>query len=66
MLSETAIVLYKCDALYNKQSEGGILFDDADLAIDWKIDRTKAVVSEKDMQLPPFKNAVSNFEIGKQ
>ena len=63
VLSQTAIVLYKCDALYNKQSEGGILFDDADLAIDWKIDRTKAVVSEKDMKLPSFKNAVSNFEI---
>lgn len=64
VLSETAIVLYKCDALYNKQSEGGIRFDDANLAIDWKIDIGNAVVSEKDMQLPLFKNAVSNFQIG--
>ena len=62
VLSETAIVLYKCDALYNKQSEGGIRFDDADLNIDWKLDLSKATVSEKDLQLPSFKEAVSNFE----
>lgn len=62
VLSETAIVLYKCDALYNKTSEGGIRFDDPDLTIDWKIDLTKAVVSEKDLQLPSFATAVSNFE----
>lgn len=61
VLSQTAIVLYKCDALYNKQSEGGICFNDADLAIDWKIDTTKAVVSEKDLLLPSFKESVSNF-----
>jgi dTDP-4-dehydrorhamnose 3,5-epimerase len=33
VLSGTAVVLYKCDALYNKESEGGILFNDRDLNI---------------------------------
>ncbi len=62
VLSEKAIVLYKCDAFYNKASEGGIRFDDKDLNIDWKLDLSKAVISEKDMQLPSFHNIISNFE----
>ena len=62
VLSETAVVLYKCDALYNKQSEGGIRFDDPALGIDWKVDAAKAIVSEKDIQLPSFGESVSNFQ----
>jgi dTDP-4-dehydrorhamnose 3,5-epimerase len=62
VLSEIAIVLYKCDAFYSKQSEAGIRFDDADLNIDWKVDASKAIVSEQDLVLPSFKEAVSNFE----
>lgn len=62
VLSETAVVLYKCDALYNKQSEGGIRFDDAKLAIDWKIPADKAIISDKDLKLPDFENAVFNFD----
>ncbi|MGC4036921.1 MAG: dTDP-4-dehydrorhamnose 3,5-epimerase [Chitinophagaceae bacterium] len=61
VLSENAIVLYKCDSFYNKESEAGILFSDADLAIDWKIPAGKQVVSEKDTVLPAFKDCRSNF-----
>lgn len=61
VLSETAVVMYKCDALYHKQSEGGIRYDDADLQIDWKIDAAKAIVSDKDKVLPAFKDCVNNF-----
>ena len=61
VLSETAVVLYKCDAFYHKQSEGGIRYNDEDLNIDWKIDSDKAVVSEKDLILPSFKDSISNF-----
>jgi dTDP-4-dehydrorhamnose 3,5-epimerase len=62
VLSETAIVLYKCNAFYNKQSEAGIKFNDSELNIDWKIDPAKAIVSDKDLQLPSFKHAINNFE----
>lgn len=62
VLSETAIVLYKCNAFYNKASEGGIRFDDAQLGINWQIDPAAAVVSEKDLVLPSFKEALNNFE----
>lgn len=61
VLSEKAVVMYKCDALYNKESEGGIIFNDAELNIDWKIPADDAIVSEKDLQLPSFKNAINNF-----
>jgi dTDP-4-dehydrorhamnose 3,5-epimerase len=62
VLTETAVVMYKCDALYNKQSEGGIRFDDADLNIDWKVEPARALVSEKDIQLPSFQESISNFQ----
>jgi dTDP-4-dehydrorhamnose 3,5-epimerase len=62
VLSETAVVLYKCNEFYNKESEGGICFDDANLNIDWQIPADKAIVSEKDLQLPAFKDCKNNFE----
>jgi dTDP-4-dehydrorhamnose 3,5-epimerase len=61
VLSTVAVVLYKCDAFYNKSSEGGILYNDPDLGIDWKIDKEKALVSEKDLQLPPLNKIITNF-----
>ena len=61
VLSETADVMYKCDALYDKQSEAGICYNDLTLAIDWKIPMDKANVSEKDVILPGFADCDSNF-----
>ena len=52
VLSETAVVMYKCDQFYNKASEGGIRYDDPTLAIDWGMDLATAIVSEKDQELP--------------
>jgi dTDP-4-dehydrorhamnose 3,5-epimerase len=62
VLSETAIVLYKCDALYNKDAEAGIRFDDAELNIDWGIPKQKTVISDKDITLPGFRDCRNNFE----
>jgi dTDP-4-dehydrorhamnose 3,5-epimerase len=61
VLSETAIVFYKCDQFYNKASEGGIRFDDPALNINWGIDLTTAIVSDKDMELPNFSDCNSEF-----
>ncbi|MES2702730.1 MAG: dTDP-4-dehydrorhamnose 3,5-epimerase [Bacteroidota bacterium] len=61
VLSETAEVFYKCDNFYNKAAEGGIYFNDPELAIDWKIDISKAIISEKDQNQPMFKDAVSSY-----
>jgi dTDP-4-dehydrorhamnose 3,5-epimerase len=61
VLSEQAEVLYKCDSLYHKPSEQGILFSDPDLKIDWKIQAGKAIVSDKDQVLPVLKDFDSPF-----
>ncbi|HKP32306.1 MAG TPA: dTDP-4-dehydrorhamnose 3,5-epimerase [Chitinophagaceae bacterium] len=51
VLSETAQVIYKCDNFYNKESEGGIRYNDPQLSIDWQIPAGKEIVSEKDLLL---------------
>ena len=48
VLSETAEVLYKCDNFYNKQSEGGLIYNDSTLNIDWRVEPGKEIVSNKD------------------
>ena len=52
VLSETAEFFYKCDNFYNKASEGGLIYNDPQLKIDWRIDLSKAQLSEKDLILP--------------
>jgi dTDP-4-dehydrorhamnose 3,5-epimerase len=61
VLSQTAIVLYKCDQYYNKQSEAGIRYNDEELAIDWRIPALSALISEKDAVLPPFSDCINTF-----
>lgn len=61
VLSETAVVIYKCDEFYNKPSEGGIRFDDPSLNIDWGMDLDDAIVSEKDRILTFINNCNSLF-----
>ncbi len=57
VLSEIAIFTYKCDNFYNKEAERGIIFNDPSLNIDWKIPLGDKIVSQKDINLPSFKNA---------
>ena len=54
VLSPTAIFSYKCDNLYDKQAEGGIIYNDPTLAIDWKVPVGEMIVSDKDLLLPTF------------
>jgi dTDP-4-dehydrorhamnose 3,5-epimerase len=61
ILSESADVMYKCDALYNKQSESGLIFNDPALNIDWKLSPEAMVVSEKDLVLPTFDKIDADF-----
>lgn len=52
VLSETAIFSYKCDNFYYPESEGGILFNDPELAIDWIVPTNNIILSEKDKKNP--------------
>jgi dTDP-4-dehydrorhamnose 3,5-epimerase len=59
VLSETATFFYKCDNYYNKESESGIAYDDPDLEIDWGIDASDIILSEKDRNNPTLQQLVS-------
>jgi len=54
VLSKEAQFFYKCDNYYNKESEGGIIYNDPKLLIDWKLDKKDLIISSKDLQLPTF------------
>jgi dTDP-4-dehydrorhamnose 3,5-epimerase len=58
VLSDTALFSYKCDNYYNKDSEGGITYNDPILKINWQIPSHEIVVSEKDTLLPRFEYAI--------
>lgn len=64
VLSETAEFFYKCDNFYNKESEGGLIYNDPQLKIDWKVDLSKAQLSEKDLILPLLGEHRGNFVFG--
>ena len=61
VLSKSAIFSYKVDNYYNPDSEGGVLWNDTDLNIDWKINKNEIIVSEKDKNLPTFNKIINPF-----
>ncbi|MFT3945659.1 MAG: dTDP-4-dehydrorhamnose 3,5-epimerase [Agriterribacter sp.] len=61
VLSEKAKVLYKCDNLYDRNAEAGIMYNDDDLNIDWKIPADKRVLSDKDLNHPSLKGCNTQF-----
>lgn len=62
VLSDKVLFQYKCDNYYTPQSEGGILWNDPDLNIDWQIPSDKIILSDKDTKHPSFKDYLSDFE----
>ena len=66
VLSEEAILQYKCDNLYAPQAEGAIIWNDPDLAIDWKLDAEDVLLSEKDKMHQQLKDIGSPFVYGEK
>lgn len=62
VLSPQAEVLYKCDGFYAKESEGGIIYNDPELNIDWQVPVENAIISEKDLVLPTLASCINTFE----
>ena len=57
VLENKSIFSYKCDNFYNKESEGGIIYNDESLNINWKLNEDEFIISEKDLLLPNIENA---------
>jgi dTDP-4-dehydrorhamnose 3,5-epimerase len=57
VLSPTATFFYKCDNFYNKESEGGIAYDDPALSIDWQMEAAAHILSDKDKVQPSLANS---------
>ncbi len=62
VLSETATFFYKCDNLYDKASEGGIIYNDPALGIDWQLPVDGLIISEKDQVLPALQEITASLK----
>lgn len=56
VLSEKATFFYKCDNFYNAASEGGLMYNDPTVNINWNFPESEMIVSEKDQVLPTLEN----------
>ena len=61
VLSDSAEILYKTDDYHYPASEGGIIFNDPDLKINWKIPEHEMIISDRDRKHPRLKDAIFNF-----
>lgn len=57
VLSEIATFFYKCDNFYNKESEGGLTYNDETINIDWQFPTNDLLISDKDLVQPNLTNA---------
>lgn len=62
VLSEFAVFQYKCDDYYHPETEGGISLLDSSLEIDWLIDPSKAILSDKDLRHTNLRDFDSPFK----
>ena len=58
-LTDNTVFLYKCTKPYHKQSEGGIIWNDSKLCIDWG--EKNPLVSGKDLELGTFEELLTEF-----
>jgi dTDP-4-dehydrorhamnose 3,5-epimerase len=63
-LTDDTLVLYKVDNPYDAASDGGVLWNDADLGIDWGATTTDLTLSDKDRRAPAFRDWSSPFAYG--
>lgn len=61
VLSEEAVFQYKCDDFYHPEAEGGIAWDDPDIAVQWPIQAEDISLSERDKHHPCFGDFISPF-----
>ena len=52
VLEDDTVFLYKCDEYYHPEAEGGIAWNDPQIAIDWGVAENEVILSEKDKHRP--------------
>ena len=62
VLSDTAEFMYKCTDFYHPEDEGGIIWNDPEVGIDWLLDGMEPILSEKDLKHPTLKQSGFSFE----
>lgn len=62
VVSDYAEFAYKCDEFYHPEDEGGIIWNDPDIAVEWP-DVGEIILSEKDKKNPTLQNAKVSFEV---
>lgn len=61
VLSHEVVFQYKCSSYYNKESEGGIIFNDPALGIDWKLPERDIILSPKDRLHPTLAQYIKSL-----
>jgi dTDP-4-dehydrorhamnose 3,5-epimerase len=61
VLSDSAEILYKCDEFYHPEAEGGIMYNDPALKIDWGMKEENLILSQRDKNHPTLEKAIFNF-----
>lgn len=56
VLEDNTVFVYKCDNYYYPQAEGGIIYNDSSLNIDWLLNEDEVLLSDKDKKLPLLKD----------
>ena len=64
VLEDHTIFAYKCDNFYHKPSEGGLMWNDPLINIEWPMDTSQILLSEKDEILPNIENCLNDFVYG--
>ena len=59
VISDTAIFSYKVDNIYAPDYDSGIIYNDQDLNIDWRLSKDDIIISEKDKSLSNFKSLIN-------
>lgn len=62
VLSETATFTYKCDELYHPEDEGGVMWNDPEIGIEWP-EVEEILLSEKDKKHPSLKESKVEFDL---
>lgn len=60
-LEDDTVMLYQCDGAYEKDTDTGIMFNDSEIGIEWPVDETNAIHSERDLQLMSFHEYEKNM-----